>query len=166
MATDIRIDLDPEGQITFQRPVDIPKPSGETMKVTFTFIHRDSDEMAVLQETWIEHSRAVLKREAAEKKARDAARKARIESGEDADLVYLDEPMRLQEMTRQKRESDADAVMAVATDWNLKSPAGVKYEFTRDNLLKFLKMYQAAALKIITDYRLGMSEGRLGNSEQ
>lgn len=166
MANEIRIDLDPEGPITFQRPINIPTPSGEAMPVVFTFIHRDSDQMAVLQEEWVEHGRAVLKTEVAEKKARESARKVRIDGGEDADLVILDEPMRLKDMTRQKREHDADAVMAVATDWSLKSPAGTKYEFTRENLVKFLKRYQGAALTIITDYRIGMSEGRLGNSEK
>lgn len=163
MANEIRIDLDPEGPITFVRPIGIPTPSGDAMKIDFTFLHRDADEMAALQEDWAERGRTALKADAVEKKARDAARKARIEAGDDPDTVALDEPLRVREHTIEKREADADAIMAVATDWGLKAPSGAKYEFTRENVVKFLKLYPGAAIKIITDYRVGLTEGRLGN---
>jgi hypothetical protein len=163
MAHEIRIDLDPKAPITYTRKISIPTPNGAPLTVTFTFLHRDADQMAELQESWAERGRILLKAEAAEEAARDAERKRRIADGEDPKAVALDEPLRLLENTRKKRDNDADAIMDVATDWDLKAPSGTRHEFTRDKLVRFLALYQAAAMTIIGDYRISMTEGRLGN---
>jgi len=48
-------------------------------------------------------------------------------------------------------------VLDVANGWNL------DYEFTAENVGKFLALYAAAPKAIGDDYFVSMTEGRLGN---
>jgi glutamate/tyrosine decarboxylase-like PLP-dependent enzyme len=128
-----KIDLDPKGEITYEREVSIPTPSGKALKVSFTFKQRTREKMAELLDTYIA-------------KARESAKQ---ELPEDAKMV---------DQVEQSIASDVSAILDVATDWNVDG-----YQFTAENLTKFLRLYPGAAMAIVTDYRISQTEGRLGN---
>lgn len=128
-----KIDLDPKGDITYQREVSIPTPSGKALKVSFTFKQRTREQMAELLDTYIA-------------KARESAKQ---EVPEDSKMV---------DQVEQSIASDVSAILDVATDWNVEG-----YDFTTVNLTKFLRLYPGAAMAIVTDYRISQTEGRLGN---
>ncbi len=153
MAAKIKIDLDPEGPITFDREVSIPTPSGKPLKVTFTFRHRTREEMAEMTERYTEKARAQYVEVQDEIRREKAAREEAEARGE----TYLPPPRKLVEGVAEALRSDVEAVMDAATGWNLHQ------EFNEENLTKFFRLYSQAAVTIATDYRVSMNEGRLGN---
>lgn len=126
----VKLDLDADDIITFERTVQIPTPDGKPLKVTFDFKYRDREAMAELLDSYIEKSKAAV-------------------SAEGRTMV---------QMARDNIKSDVEAVKEVATGWNVEG-----FEFDDKGLAKFFKRYAGAALAIISDYRVSLTEGRLGN---
>lgn len=153
MAAKIKIELDPQGPITFDREVSIPTPSGKPLKVTFTFRHRTREEMAEMTERYTAKAREQYV-ELQEELHRE---KKRREEAEAKGEVYLPPARNLVEDVPKALQSDVDAVMDAAVGWN------VDAEFNVENLTKFFRRYAQAAVAIATDYRVSMNEGRLGN---
>lgn len=149
----IKIDLDPKGPITYDREVAIPTPSGKPLKVTFTFKHRNREEMAALREKYIAKARDnyILATVEVEEE------RARREADKNAGRTYMPPDPKLVEGVPEAIASDVAAVLDVANGWNL------DYEFTAENVGKFLALYAAAPKAIGDDYFVSMTEGRLGN---
>lgn len=53
--------------------------------------------------------------------------------------------------------ADVEAIQDIATGWNIDAP------FDAENLRKLCTKYAGAALAIVTDYRVSLTHGRLGN---
>lgn len=153
MAKKISIDLDPQGPLTFEREVSIPTPDGKPLKVTFTFKHRTREEMAAMQDAYMakarEQYRQLQETAIAEKQAQADA--------EAAGQVYMPTMASSADGVEAAIRSDVETVMDCATDWNLTA------EFNADNLAKFFRRYVKAAETIAADYRVSMTQGRLGN---
>lgn len=135
----IKIDLNPTGPITFERVVEIPTPSGKPVKLPLTFKHRTREQMAALMDTYRQRAKETVEEPAAS------------EDSEEATADYL-------ASVRRAMDSDVEAIMDVVVGWGIDGA-----EFTHENVLKFISLYPGAALAIISDYRVGMTQGRLGN---
>lgn len=153
MAAKIKLDLDPQEQLTFERAVKIPTPDGKPLVVTFTFKHRTRAEMAEFTEKQVAIARQQYAELQEQIKAEEAAQAEAKERGE----AYTPPAPKLSEGVPAAIENDIDAVMDLATGWNL------EHEFNRENLAKFFGLYAKAAYTIANDYRVSLNEGRLGN---
>lgn len=149
----IKLDLDPQGPITYDREVAIPTPSGKPLKVMFTFKHRTREEMAELRERYIAKARENYVQATAEVEQE----KVRREADEKAGRTYMPPEPKLVEGVPEAIATDVAATMDIATDWNIDS------EFNATNLSKFFSLYTAAPKAIGDDYFVSMTEGRLGN---
>jgi hypothetical protein len=127
----IKLDLESTESLTYDHTVSIPTPDGKGLKVTFTFKYRDRIAIAALSASW-----------------RDRA-SARTEP--------TDESVPADEVVRRMIDSDVDAILDVASGWNIDAP------FDRDNLRKLCIKYAGAAIAILNDYGVSMTQGRLGN---
>lgn len=149
----IKLDLDPQGPITFDREVSIPTPSGKVLKVAFTFLHRTREQLAELSDQMV-----MAARERYEQSQREAEIEAVREAQAKADKVpYLPQFKPAVDQVEQGLREDVEAVMRAATGWNL------DYEFTAENLTKFFRLYLGAAAAITAEYNVSMTKGRLGN---
>jgi hypothetical protein len=127
----IKLDLEPSESLTYEHAVNIPTPDGKGLKVSFTFKYRDRIAVAALSSTWSD--RATARTELA------------------GDTATSDETV------RRMIDADVDAIMDVASGWNIDAP------FDRDNLRKLCIKYAGAALAILNDYGVSVTQGRLGN---
>lgn len=139
-----KIDLDPQGPVTFKREVEIAAPSGKAIKVEFEFLHRNREEMALLQNGYSRRAQ----------EARDKAAERSDEKEEQKSLT--DEEVR--KLAADATKLDVEAIMDVAVGWNL-----MGYIYNVENLSKFCNRYQTAGLTILSAYNRYMTEGRLGN---
>jgi hypothetical protein len=130
----IKLNLEPTDPLTYKRAVAIPTPDGKPLKIEFTFKHRTREELAALFDAYLA--------------------KAKAAADEEADT----ERVSLVEATKAAIARDVEAVLDVASDWNVD-----KYPFDAESLTKFLSIYPGAAVAIATDYRVSHTEGRLGN---
>lgn len=132
----VKLNLDPTDRITFDRIVLIPTPEGKPLKLPVTYKHRTREQVAELFDGYVD-------------KARKAAEAASIE----------DKPSRqMADGVDDAVHRDIEAVKDVATDWGVEG-----YAFNDQNLGKFFRLYPGAASAIVTDYRISVTEGRLGN---
>ena len=148
-----KIDLNPQGPITFEREVAIPTPSGKPMKLKMTFKHRTRQEMAEMTERYVAKARAQYVEMQEEMKAEKAAQEAAEARGD----IYLPPEQKLAEGVPDAIQADVDAVLDIATGWELAD------EFNAENLAKLFGLYNRSAKAIAEDYRVSMNEGRLGN---
>lgn len=138
----IVLDLDPVGPITFTRPVQIPTGDGKPLTVEFEFLFRDRVEMAELMQNWDDQVKASKKKESA--------------------LATQGEPpaptVDVVASTLEGIASDVETLLDFISGWNVSN-----LPFNAENLAKFVRRYPGAPLKLVRDYREGMTEGRLGN---
>ncbi len=153
MASKVKIDLDPQGPVTFERKVPIPTPDGKKLEITFTFLHRTREEMAEFQDEFADKAREQL-RKMQEQSLRE---KEALEKAQESGQVYLPEARPMKADVSQSIADDVAAVMRMATGWNADA------EWSEENLTKFFRRYAKAAAAIGNDYRVSMVEGRLGN---
>ena len=130
----IKLNLEPTENLTYKRTVAIPTPDGKPLKIEFTFKHRTREKLAELFDAYLA--------------------KAKIAADEEAE----GERGSILEATKAAIARDVDAVLDVASDWNVD-----QYAFNAENLSRFLSIYPGAAVAIATDYRVSLTEGRLGN---
>ncbi len=136
MATKIKLDLDATDVITFDRAVDIPTFDGRPLKITFTFTYRDREQVAALFDSY-------------KKRSEDAA-KARLEqAGADDESIM--------EIVRKTLADDVEMLMEIASGWNIDAP------WNAESVRKMCLRYAGAATAIVTDYRISLTQGRLGN---
>jgi len=133
----IKLNLEPTENLTYKRTVAIPTPDGNPLKVEFTFKHRTRVQVGELFEGYMARAKAAAEKEA--------------EVGAESDHGSL------REFAEAAVGRDVDAVLDVATNWNIDLP------FNAENLFRFLNAYAGAAVAITTDYRVSLTEGRLGN---
>lgn len=153
MAQKIKIDLDPQGPITFKRTVAIPTPDGKPLKIEFDFKYRDREEMAAMTERYMEKAREELPSLLAEQKEQKDAAAAAEATG----YVYIPPMPKLVDGVDEAIRNDVETVMDCASGWNVDAP------FDAETLTKFFRRYAKAAVTIASDYRVSMTEGRLGN---
>ncbi len=148
----IKLDLDQNDNLNFDRPVLIPEPTAKKnpLKVTFTFIWRNRNDVAALFDAYIDRARAAAK-EAEERL------KSRLAAEEAGDTPEEDKPKTMAEMAAEGIARDIEVLRDIATGWNIDAP------FDDDNLGKFFRKYPGAAGAIAHDYRISLTEGRLGN---
>jgi hypothetical protein len=149
----IKLDLDAEDNLDFDRPVAIPQPTArkDPLRVTFTFKWRNRRDVAALFDGYIERARALAK--AAEERA--AARAAAEEAGQ----PLPDEPGKsMMQLADEGIARDIEVLKDIATAWNIDAP------FDDEHLAKFFRKYPGAGSAIANDYRVSLTEGRLGNS--
>ena len=145
MSAKIKLNLDPDTPLTFEREVTIPTPSGKALKVVWTFKHRTTDELAALYQKWVDKARA-----------EDEAAKARATASEGtSDPVPVPD---LLDNVRATQRRDVADILDIASGWNLDG-----YAFDETNVAKFVALYKAAGDVLREDYRVSMTEGRLGN---
>jgi hypothetical protein len=148
----IKLDLDAGDNLDFDRPVTIPQPTvkKDPLRVTFTFRWRDRRAVAALFDGYIERARALAKQ--AEDKA-----KARAEA-EEAGQPLPEEPSKtMAQMADEGVARDIEVLKDIATGWNIDAP------FDDEHLAKFFRKYPGAGSAIANDYRISLTEGRLGN---
>ena len=130
----IKLDLDATDVITFERAVDIPTPDARGLKITFTFTYRDREAIATLFDGY--------------KAKAEAAAQARASASDDESIV---------ETVRTSLKNDVDVIMDIASGWNVDAPWSEEY------VRKMCLRYAGAAMAIVSDYRVSLTQGRLGN---
>lgn len=129
----VKLSLDPKDRISFKRKVAIPTADGSPLTIEFEFKHRTRTQFAQLMDEHIAKARAALS----------------VERADDA---------KVSDTVADAIQRDVEAVRDVATGWNVDG-----MPFDNDSLSKFFDVYPGAAMSIITDYRISLNEGRLGN---
>lgn len=137
----IKLNLDENDNLDFERAVTIPETTAKKnpLRVTFTFRYRNRLEVAELFDGYIERSRAAIK-EAEE----------RAEAG-------IEERKTMAELAQEGIKRDIETMRDIATGWNIDAP------FDDEHLTKFFTKYPGAGGAIANDYRVSLTEGRLGN---
>lgn len=125
----LRVDLDPQGPLTFKRDVEIPTPDGASLTLPVVFKYRDREAVAALFDGY------------------------RAEA--DAEAAVPNRPVA--ESVRAAIESDVRTLRDLMDGW------GLDYPFDDDHLRKLCVRYAGAAFAIVTDYRVSLTAGRLGN---
>lgn len=148
MAAKIKLDLEPGADFTFPRPIAIPNETGAKLVVTFDFLYRDRKAFAEVQDTFMKRAEEAFEMSQAIAKAQAEA----AEKGEEFT------PPKIAELQAKALERDVEAVMLCARGWNIDG-----LEFNAENVTKFLTRYPGAGLPIVNDYRVSLTEGRLGN---
>lgn len=149
----IKLNLDSSEPITFLREVAIPTPSGAELKIGFHFKHRTREQMADLIEAHAKKADEHAEKAKADFDAQTAAAEKAEKAGKKPPATRP-----LADYTREAIARDVQAVMDVASDWEVEGIA-----FNTEALTKFFSFYAGAARAITADYRVSMNEGRLGN---
>lgn len=139
----IVLDLDPQGPITFTRVVAIPTCDGRPLEIEFEFLFRDRIGMAELMQKWGDLTKA----------SRDAATLAASQESQPTPP-----PFDVVASTREGIASDVETLMDFISGWNVSNNP-----FNAENIAKFVRRYPGAPLALVRDYRVAMTEGRLGN---
>ena len=124
-----RIDLDPQGPITFKRDVRIPTPDGAELVLPVVFKYRDREAVAALFDRYREEAEAEI-----------------AKPGRPVD-----------QSVRDAIESDVKTLRDLMDGW------GLAYPFDDAHLRLLCVRYAGSALAIVTDYRVSLTSGRLGN---
>ena len=136
----IKLDLDSTDDLDFEREIAIPTPDGRELLIPFTCKYRDRVAIAELFDTFSQVGDAP-KAAAAPRKGRKAATP----------------PPTLGQGAVAAAQADADSIMKCFTGWGLDMP------FNRDNVVKLVTRYPGATLALLLDYRVSLTQGRLGN---
>ena len=148
----IKLNLDDDDNLDFDRAVAIPQPTAkkDPLLVTFTFKWRNRRDVAALFDDYIERARALAK--ATEDRAKERA------AAEEAGQAVPDEPVKtMAQLADEGVARDIEVMKDIATGWNIDAP------FDDEHLAKFFRKYPGAGAAIANDYRVSLTEGRLGN---
>lgn len=74
-----------------------------------------------------------------------------------ADAASMAKPDSIAQATQQNLVANADYILSIANGWDLPD------EFTRESVQQLCDEHPGLALKIMSDYRVAITEGRLGN---
>lgn len=158
----VKVNLFPEGPITFTAPVEIPTASGDTLHVEFVFKHRTRKQLGELADARVARVRARFEAETAERKRRQEERAAAREAGEQVDdEPIFPEPTQNVDAAVQEVADSVEGLLEIAEGWNIDG-----FDFTPDNLQQLCNLHGAAANAISTAYREALANGRLGNSQR
>ncbi len=157
----VKIDLYPEGPITFTAPVEIPTAAGDTVHIEFVFKHRTRKQLGELVDARVARVRARFDAEDAERKRREAERAAARERGEEVDDEPAFPPGKYLDDAVQEIADSVKGLLEIAEGWNI-----VGHEFNAENLQQLCDLHGAAANRISTAYREALANGRLGNSKR
>lgn len=143
----IKLDLDSTDNLDFERDIAIPTPDGRELVIPFTCKYRDRVETGALFDSFGDTGPAPAEQPAAPRKGRKAAGQA----------ATAPKAPTLEDGAVAAAQADADTVMKCFTGWGLEMP------FTRENVVKFVTRYPGATLALLLDYRVSLTQGRLGN---
>lgn len=151
MAQRIKLDLDATDNLDFAREVTLPTPDGKGLKVEFTFKYRDREAVGELFATYADQSGTDIQARA---EARAKALAAAQQSGQDTTAAAAEFNRKA---VAEVIDDDVATVLDMATGWNIDAP------FNADNVRKLCTKYAGAAVAIVADYRISLTQGRLGN---
>lgn len=118
----------------FKRTIRVSLPEGGEGVVEMSYIYRTRSEFGKFVDDLM------------------AASKTEQRGASDDDFKFS-----LAEALAKTRDSNADYIMQIADGWNLDC------EFSRENVAQLCDELPGAAMEIIEQYRLAVTEGRLGN---
>lgn len=151
MAQRIKLDLDSTDNLDFKREVTLPTPDGKGLKVEFTFKYRDREAVGELFATYADQAGADL---AAKSEAKARAVAAAAQAGQDTAAALADINRKA---VADVIDDDVATVLDMASGWNIDT------DFNADNVRKLCTKYAGAAMAIVSDYRVSLTQGRLGN---
>lgn len=134
----------------FKKTLQVPMHDGTEGAMEVLYKYRTLTEFGAFIDEWAKHAEAQIE---AEQAARDAKKREAEERGE----AYTEPVITNEEVRRKQAEANADYLMRILEGWNL------DVEFGAQSVLQLCDELPAAAAKIINDYRLAITEGRLGN---
>lgn len=143
MAQRIKIDLEPDEQLTFDGVVDIPTADGKGLKVTFTFKHRDREALAALSDDHLAKARA--------------AAAAQTEQAAQAVDTAATSATLVSDSVRTTVDNEVQYILDAAVGWNIDAP------FDAAHVRKLCVKHAGTAMAVMTHYRVSLTQGRLGN---
>jgi hypothetical protein len=156
----LKVDLDPQGEITFEWPVKIPTAQGE-LEIKITYLHRTREELAALAEARVAKARAKFEQDMA--KQQEAAKAAAADSDDDTSpieraLKSFDDVKPVQDLI-EAMDNEVESLMEIVRGWDVGG-----HEFNEHNLRRLCNRYHTAAATLTKQYGIALNEGRLGNS--
>lgn len=145
----LKLDLDSTDTLDITREVTIPTPDGRGLKIKLDYVYRDRDQMAELIEEHMRRGRSAIRQMSQQAEALDLR-----DEGDDAAEAWK---QHARKMASEATARDVDGILQVARGWNIDAPFGA------ESVAKLCRKYPGAAAAILTDYRVTMTEGRLGN---
>lgn len=134
----------------FKKTVTFKDLDGSDSAVEALYKYRTLTEFGSFIDEWAARAQAEIDKE---KAARDAKRREAEARGE----VYEEPTLTNEELRQRQASANADYLMLILEGWNLDVP------FSAEAVLQLCDEMPAAAAQLINDYRLAVTEGRLGN---
>lgn len=134
----------------FKRPVKFTDLDGTELLVPVHFKYRTVTEFGTYVD---EYAKKVEDKMLAERAEREAQRREALDKGK----AYVEPEVTNEQMRAHQAQANADYLMGILEGWDLEVPFGV------DAVLQLCNETPGAASKIISDYRLAITEGHLGN---
>lgn len=131
MSTKIILGKRPKG---FKRTLTVALPEGGEGGIELTYVYRTRSEFGAFVDALLQ------------------AAKVTPAGTEAADVEFS-----LQQALERTRDTNADYIMQIVSDWNLDEP------FSRAAVVQLCDELPGVALAVINDYRAAITEGRLGN---
>lgn len=135
---------------SFKRVVKVPLHDDPDGFIEVSYKYRTLTEFGAFID---DYSKQVEAKIQAEGDARDAARKAAEEKGE----TYEEQVPTNEELRKKQAQASAEYLALIMDGWNL------DVEFGAEALYQLCDEVPAAAAQIVNDYRIAITEGRLGN---
>lgn len=136
----IKLNLDPGEMLTFERVVTIPTPDGKGIGIPFVFKYRSREQLAELLAGFVERARRDV-----------AAAQEQVEAG-------AEDSQDVRDQIAEGIKRDVATVRDLAVGWGVEN-----HPFSDESLTALFNLYPGAAMEIARDYRVSLTEGRLGN---
>jgi hypothetical protein len=134
----------------FKKTVTFTDLDGTEGALEALYKYRTVREFGAFIDEWAKEAEQKME---AEKAAREAKRREAKERGEE----YVEPILTNEEIRANQAAANADYLMHILEGWNLDVP------FSAEAVLQLCDEMPAAASQLIHDYRLAITEGRLGN---
>lgn len=127
--------------VNFTKTITVPMHDGSDGQMEVIYKYRTLTEFGAFIDQWAAEAETKIKEERAAKRKK-----------KDADAATSNEEVR-----KTQAQANADYLMRILDGWNL------DVEFGESAVLQLCNELPGAADKIIGDYRMAITEGRLGN---
>lgn len=134
----------------FKKVVQVPTHDDPDGHVEAVYKYRTLTEYGAFVDEYAKKVEAEIE---AEKAARDKARSDAEAKGE----TYAEPVLTNEELRKKQAKSTADYLMGILDGWNLDE------QFSAESVLQLCDELPAVGTQIINDYRVAITEGRLGN---
>lgn len=134
----------------FRKTVTFTDLDGTEVALEALYRYRTLTEFGTFIDSWASDAEQKIE---AERAARDAKRREAKERGDE----YVEPVLTNEEIRANQAKANADYLMHILDGWNLDVP------FSAEAVLQLCDEMPGAASQLINDYRLAITEGRLGN---